>query len=114
MEENSGQSIRGRYDPSLELARQRAELLGLPPPPEPRTVQDNTIPSSPPPSYEHVLAEVSKRPFSKDLDTTFQKQLDKRPYLGKHLIKISSVGYKRWGIVIKTKILDYIHRSNFV
>jgi hypothetical protein len=60
MEENPGQSARGRPDPSLELARQRAELLGLPPPPEPRVVQDNTIPSSPPPSYEHVLAEVSQ------------------------------------------------------
>ena len=57
--ENSDQSVRVRPDPSLELARQRAELLGLPPPPEPRVAQDNTIPSSPPPSYEHVLAEVS-------------------------------------------------------
>jgi hypothetical protein len=27
---------------------------------------------------------------------------------------ISSVGYKRWRSEIKTKILDYIHRSNFV
>ncbi|GFG36141.1 hypothetical protein Cfor_02753 [Coptotermes formosanus] len=58
MAENSGQSARVRPDPSLELARQRAELLGLPPPPEPRVVQENTIPSSPPPSYEHVLAET--------------------------------------------------------
>jgi hypothetical protein len=58
MEANS-EAARVRRDPSFELARQRAELLGLPPPPEPRAVQDNTIPSSPPPSYEHVLAEVS-------------------------------------------------------
>jgi hypothetical protein len=57
MEENS-EPGRVRRDPSFELARQRAELLGLPPPPEPRAIQENTIPSSPPPSYEHVLAEV--------------------------------------------------------
>ncbi|KDR21413.1 uncharacterized protein LOC110828074 [Zootermopsis nevadensis] len=56
MEDNS-EAARLRRDPSLELARQRAELLGLPPPPEPRKVQD-VIPSSPPPSYEHVLAET--------------------------------------------------------
>jgi hypothetical protein len=87
MEENSGQSIRGRYDPSLELARQRAELLGLPPPPEPRVTQDNTIPSSPPPSYEHVLAEVSNRSFPTDLGSTYQKQLDMGACHGKYLIK---------------------------
>ncbi|XP_069685241.1 uncharacterized protein [Periplaneta americana] len=61
MEESSERPARVRPDPCLELARQRAELLGLPPPPEPRPApvsQNNTIPSSPPPSYEHVLAET--------------------------------------------------------
>jgi hypothetical protein len=37
----------------------------------------------------------------------------KEVYLDHHKF-ISSVGYKRWRNVIKTKILDYIYRSNFV
>ncbi|KAJ9592404.1 hypothetical protein L9F63_015924 [Diploptera punctata] len=58
MGDSDARPARVRPDPSLELARQRAELLGLPPPPEPVRPQENTIPSSPPPSYEHVLAET--------------------------------------------------------
>ncbi|PSN48604.1 hypothetical protein C0J52_22217 [Blattella germanica] len=54
--------MRIRPDPSLEHARQRAELLGLPPPPEPVRPQESAIPSSPPPSYEHVLAEAERTP----------------------------------------------------
>ena len=59
MEDRETRPTRVRPDPNFELARQRAELLGLPPPQEPIRPQENTIPSSPPPSYEHVLAEVS-------------------------------------------------------